>query len=83
MAERFSDQFTDRTHRFSLGVDTLTGATYLSTPITKDGVHHLVEYEAYFRISAEEFARFRDDPASADDFIETCRRNGNRDRMIA
>jgi hypothetical protein len=82
MAKRFEDQFIDRPHRFSLGMDRLTGEPYLSTPITKDGQHHLAEYEAYFRISADEFARFRDDPSSASGFIEACRSNGHRDRLI-
>jgi hypothetical protein len=82
MTERFEDQYVDRAHRFSLGVDRVTGEPYLSTPITKDGVHHLAEYEAHFRISADEFARFRADPSAADGFIEACRSNGHRDRLI-
>lgn len=80
--QRFSDVVVYRIQQFTLGFDNKTGAHYLSTPITKDGQHHLAEYEAYFRIDPDEFTRFRDDPASAAEFIATCRRNGNRDRLI-
>ncbi len=82
MANRFTDLFVSREYQFSLGVDEQAGSRYLSTPITKNGLHHLAEYEAYYRIEAEEFARFRNDPASAVEFIDTCRKNGHRDRLI-
>jgi len=82
LSSRFTDLFVSRQHQFSLGVDTQTGAHYLSTPITQDGLHHLAEYEAYFRLGPDEFARFRDEPASAAEFVETCRRNGDRERLI-
>lgn len=82
MTHHFTDLFIDREHQFSLGVDQETGWHYLSTPITKDGAHHLAAYEAYYRIDAEEFARFRTDPASARDFVYACHRNGNRHRLI-
>ncbi len=80
--QRFTDVVVYRSQQFTLGIDNETGAHYLSTLITKDGRHHLAEYEAYFRIAPDEFTRFRDDPASAAVFIATCRRNGNRDRLI-
>ena len=82
MTNRFTDLFVSRQHRFTLGVDSQTGANYLSTPVTKDGQHQLAEYEAYFRIDPDEFARFHDEPALAAEFVETCRRNGHRDRLI-
>ena len=82
MRPRFTDLIVDRERQFSLGVDSRTGSHYLSTTITRDGHHHLADYEAYYRIEPEEFARFRDDPASAAEFVQTCRRNGHRDRLI-
>lgn len=82
MTSHFTDLFINREHQFSLGVDGETGSHYLSTLITKDGLHHLAQYEAYYRIEAEEFMRFRDNPASAIEFIDTCRRNGHQDRLI-
>lgn len=82
MVSHFTDLFINREHQFSLGVDEETGWQYLSTLITKDGLHQLAQYEAYYRIDAEEFIRFLDNPPSAIEFINTCRRNGHRDRLI-
>ncbi|MBB6181629.1 hypothetical protein [Pseudorhizobium flavum] len=83
MVSHFTDLFINREYQFSLGVDEETGLHYLSTLITRDGLHLLAQYEAYYRIEAEEFMRFRDNPASAKEFIDTCRRNGHRDRLIS
>lgn len=83
MVSRFIDLFINREYQFSLGVDKETGLHYLSTFITNDGLHHLAQYEAYYHIEAEDFLRFRDDPASAKAFIDTCRKNGHRDRLIS
>lgn len=82
MSDRFTDLYINRAHRFTLGIDARTGDHYLSTPVTMDGEHHLAEYEAYFRVNDDEFMRFRDDPSSAAPFLDACRRNGNRDRLI-
>ena len=82
MVSHFTDLFINRELQFSLGVDEKTGSHYLSTLVTKDGVHHLAQYEAYYCIDAEEFTRFLNNPASAMEFIDTCRRNGHQDRLI-
>lgn len=80
MTQRFTDLFISRPHRFSLGKDQQTGALYLSTAIS--GAVRAVEYEAYFRISAEEFERFHAEPSRAKSFLEDCRQHRNGDRLI-
>ncbi|WP_439622243.1 hypothetical protein [Shinella sp.] len=80
MPHRFVDIVVFRAHRFSLGLEEETGAYFLSTPVS--GFNRAVEYEAYFRISADEFERYRRQPDAADDFLETCRNHGNEDRRF-
>lgn len=80
MTERFRDEFISREHRFSLGTDRETGGYYLSTPVS--GFAAAAEWEAYFSISADQFARFRIDPSTADDFAEDCRMGRNRELLI-
>lgn len=77
---RFVDHMVDREHRFSLGLDTTTGRHFLATPIS--GRMAAVEFEAWFAISPEEYARFRDDPASAEPFLESCRMGRMIDRRF-
>lgn len=80
MPHRFVDIVVFRAHRFSLGLEEETGAYFLSTPVS--GFNRAVEYEAYFRISADEFERYRRQPDAADDFLESCRNHGNEDRRF-
>lgn len=81
MPHRFVDIVVFRTHRFSLGLEEETGAYFLSTPVS--GFNRAAEYEGYFRISAEEFERYRSDPDTAEAFLETCCNHGNEDRRFA
>ncbi len=77
---RFKIDFVSREHRFCLGVDRETGGYYLSTP--GSGVNRAVEWEAYFSVDSEQFARFRADPSAADDFTEDCRTGRNKEILI-
>ncbi len=78
---RFVDHHVFREHFFSLGVETLTGRPYLSTPVSSRT--RMIDYEAYFLIDPERFARFRDDPGSAASFLEDCRQGRNADLLVA
>lgn len=80
MTDRFTDMVVHRSHRFSLGRDNRAGGYFLSTPIS--GFNRAVEYEAYFRITTDEFERFREAPESAEAFLEACRNHRNGDRQI-
>jgi hypothetical protein len=76
MHDRFKDVFVSHEHRFSLGIDQETGGYYLSTPVS--GINRAAEWEAYFSITAAQYARFRADPSTADDFTEDCRMGRNK-----
>jgi hypothetical protein len=64
------DEFTSREHRYSLGTMEATGERYASFPVTTG----VADYEEYYRISAEQYARFLADPDAALTFVEECRR---------
>ncbi|NMA97864.1 MAG: hypothetical protein GX970_07110 [Phyllobacteriaceae bacterium] len=78
---RFVDDFISREQRFSLGRDQETGCYYFSTPVSN--AVRAAEYEAYFRIDVEEYARFRADPDQAAQFAEDCRMGRQAGRLIA
>jgi hypothetical protein len=77
----FIDDFVSREQRFCLGRDCVTGGYYLSTPVS--GAVRAAEFEAYFRIEAEEYALFRAEPQRAAQFAEDCRMGRQRARLIA
>jgi hypothetical protein len=66
---RFKDQAVFKDEHFSLGTDEKTGALYLSIPVSNG----LVDYEEYYRLTPAQFQQFRNDPASAKQFLELCR----------
>ncbi|MFC3690855.1 hypothetical protein [Chenggangzhangella methanolivorans] len=79
-APRFVDCWVSREWRFTLGLDRRTGGRFLSTPVS--GAMSAAEFEAYFAISAEEYDRFRADPAAAGPLLELCRLGRADDRRI-
>jgi hypothetical protein len=81
MEARFIDDFVSREQRFSLGRDRVTGEYYLSTPVS--GAVRAADYEAYFKIDAEEYALFRAEPQTAAQFLEDCRMGRQGARLIA
>ncbi|WP_226654087.1 hypothetical protein [Leifsonia sp. LS1] len=70
--------FTSREHRFSLGTDVGSGTPYASLPVS-NGV---VDYEEYYRLSPEQYARFLADPGTALAFVEECRRHEHDDLLL-
>lgn len=70
MEHRFRDVHVATTHRFSIGIEELSGRYYLSIPVSNG----LVDYEEYYEIGAADFARYRSDPDSALPFVERARR---------
>lgn len=75
---KFRDEFFSREDRYSLGVEEESGKYYASLPVS-NGV---VDYEEYYELSAEEYARFLADPAAAVAFITECRERQHDDRLL-
>jgi hypothetical protein len=76
--KRFRDTFTDRTARYSLGIDDRTGNPYLSIPVTI----RVVDYEEYYTLSVAEYEHFLGVPADAASFADACRRHERDDRLV-
>jgi hypothetical protein len=72
------DEFTSRENLYSLGVDELSGRHYASLPVTIG----VVDYEEYYELTDDEYARFMADPASAAAFIEECREHQHDELLM-
>jgi hypothetical protein len=74
---KFKDLFFSKEKYFSVGIEEESGCYYLSIPVS----NNFVDYEEYFRISAEEFNRYKDDLSQLD-FIAEEARNRLRDNDL-
>lgn len=73
----FQDSYVDRALRYSLGIETQSGRPYLSIPVA----NALADYEEYYWIDADEYARFRQADGVAA-FLQACRARRNDDRLV-
>jgi hypothetical protein len=80
LVSRFQDTHVFRDQAFSLGIDRETEGYFLSTPIS--GAVRAVDFEAFFKITKEEYDRFREDPATTIAFVEACQTGHHRDRKL-
>jgi hypothetical protein len=62
---RFRDVHVSQAHRFSIGIEELSGRYYLSIPVSNG----LVDYEEYYEIDRAAFDRYRSDPDDALPFV--------------
>ena len=60
----------DTVRRFSLDIEEESGRTFVSIPVR----NQMVEYDEWYEVDAETFARYRADPTLAYDFVERCKR---------
>lgn len=67
----FEDKYVSRKFWFSLGVEESAGKYYLSIPVSAG----IVDYDEYYEIDPATFERFMQDPSSAVEFVERCRRH--------
>lgn len=62
-----------RDHRYSIGIESDSGRSYLGIPIS----NAMVDYIEYYWIDAEQYRLFMDDHQRAVEFAEACRRREN------
>ncbi|MBZ5740654.1 hypothetical protein [Nocardioides mangrovi] len=74
----FQDTSFTREHRFSLGIETESGRSYLSIPVSNGPV----DYEEYYEISAADHERLGHDDAAAAAFADECRRHEHDGLLI-
>jgi hypothetical protein len=72
------DEYFSRENLYSLGIDELSGRHYASLPVTIG----VVDYEEYYELTDDEYARFMADPVSATTFIEECRHHEHDELLL-
>ena len=75
---KFSDEFSSRDDRYSLGTEVESGRRYISFPVSTG----VVDYEEFYELSTERFERFRADPTAAIAFVEQSRRREHDELLI-
>ena len=75
---KFSDAFSSRDDRYSLGTEVESGRRYVSFPVS-NGV---VDYEEYYELSPERYELFRADPTAAIVFVEQSRRREHDELLM-
>ena len=75
---KFNDVVICREERFSIGVEESSGRFYLAIPVS----NRLVDYEEYYEINREAFARYQADPKAAIGFAERCRNRDADEHLI-
>jgi hypothetical protein len=75
---KFQHAYVSREHRYALGLEVESGCHYASFPVA----NRLVEYTETYKISEDEFLSFLENPTSAREFIDSCRRREQDDRLF-
>jgi hypothetical protein len=75
---KFNDTYFPTEDRYSLGVESTSGQSYASIPVSNG----IVDYEEYYAITPEQFDEFLADRLAALQFVESCRRHEHDDLLI-
>jgi len=75
---KFDDKKTCREHRFSIGVEKISGKFYLSIPVSNS----YVDYEEYYEITEEMFLKFESDMTLGLEFVQQCREMKNDNLLL-
>lgn len=75
---KFEHAFFSREERYELGVETESGTHYAAFPVT----NRMIDYMEEYRISGAEYESFLADPSAAIEFIESCRRREQDERLF-
>lgn len=67
---RFTDTYFSKENRYSLGIEAESGRYYASIPVSNG----IVDYEEYYELTPEQYARFLDTSDAAIEFVSSCRR---------
>jgi hypothetical protein len=66
---KFADTFINRSQRFSIGREELSGRYYLSVPVSNS----MVDYEEYYEISSQMYDAYPDNIQAMSEFADRCR----------
>jgi hypothetical protein len=74
----FQNSYVSREHRYALGVETESGHHFAAIPVS----NQMVDYIESYRISDDEYLSFLENPSHAKEFVESCRRREQDDRLF-
>lgn len=74
----FEDTYFSSTHRYSLGVESISRRYYASTPVSNG----LVDYEEYYELTQDQYRDFLEDPSAAIEFIAAFRQREHDDLLL-
>lgn len=74
---KFTDIYSNREERFSLGIEKTSGKFYVSFPVRND----MIEYEEYYEIDRVQFDLFQKDLNAALEFV-TRSRHREQDELL-
>ncbi|MEO6115261.1 MAG: hypothetical protein ABIP33_02655 [Pseudolysinimonas sp.] len=72
------DEYFSKQDQFSLGIDDESGRPYVSIPVTIG----VADYEEFYAVDREQYARFLANPELALPFVEECRRREHDDLLL-
>ena len=75
---KFKDVVICREERFSIGIEESSGRFYVAIPVSNG----LFDYDEYYEIDREAFARYQADPKAALGFVERCRGRNADEHLI-
>lgn len=75
---KFQNTYVSREHRYALGLEVESSCHYASIPVA----NRLVEYTEAYKLSRDEYLFFLENPTCAIEFIESCRRREQDDRIF-
>jgi hypothetical protein len=70
--------YVSRQHRYALGVEAESGHHFAALPVT----NQLADYIESHRVCKDEYLSFLENPTHAREFIESCRRREQDDRLF-
>lgn len=75
---KFVNTYFSEQNRYWLGVESDSGCHFAAIPVS----NQMVDYVEAYRITDNEYEAFMNDPVSATEFVESCRRHEQDDRLF-
>jgi hypothetical protein len=75
---KFEKAFVSREHRYALGLEAESGLHYVAIPVS----NQLVDYMEAYKLTDDEYERFLGDQTQALEFVESCRRREQDERLF-
>ncbi|WP_205873999.1 hypothetical protein [Mycobacterium camsae] len=75
---KFINTYLSKEHRYWLGTESDSGSHFAAIPVS----NQMVDYIESYRITPAEYEAFLHDEAAALEFVESCRRREQDDRLF-